>query len=60
MKKIWDLEVDYLVAGSGAAGMSSAITAKLNGLDTLVVESMEKWGGTTSISGGGLWFQIIH
>lgn len=51
----WDIEVDYLVAGTGVAGMSAAITAKLNGLDTLVVESMEKWGGTTAISGGGLW-----
>lgn len=55
MSEKWDLEVDYLVAGSGAAGLSAAITAKLNGLDTLVVESMEKWGGTTAISGGGLW-----
>lgn len=53
--KEWDKEVDFLVAGTGAAGMSAAITAKLNGLDTLMVESMEKWGGTTAISGGGLW-----
>lgn len=52
MAEKWDLEIDYLVAGSGVAGMSAAITAKLNGLDTLVVESMEKWGGTTAISGG--------
>lgn len=51
----WDHEVDYLVAGSGAAGLSSAITAKLNGLTTLIVESQDRWGGTTSISGGGLW-----
>jgi 3-oxosteroid 1-dehydrogenase len=51
----WDYEVDFLVAGTGVAGMSAAITAKLNGLDTLLVESMDKWGGTTAISGGGLW-----
>ena len=55
MSEKWDHEVDYLVAGTGVAGLSAAITAKLNGLDTLVVESMEKWGGTTAISGGGLW-----
>jgi len=55
MNKKWDYEVDFLVAGSGVAGLSAAITAKLNGLDVLVIESMEKWGGTTSISGGGLW-----
>lgn len=51
----WDHEVDFLVAGSGAAGLSAAIAARLNGLDTLVVESTPKWGGTTCISGGGLW-----
>lgn len=51
----WDYEVDFLVAGSGAAGMASAITAKKNGLDTIIVESMDCWGGTTAISGGGLW-----
>ena len=55
MSEKWDYEVDYLVAGSGIAGLSAAITAKVNGLDTLIVESMEKWGGTTAISGGGLW-----
>lgn len=55
MSKTWDHEVDFLVAGTGSAGLSSAITAKTNGLDTLVVESMDKWGGTTAISGGGLW-----
>lgn len=54
-KQDWDTEVDFLIAGSGAAGLSAAITAKLNGLDTLVVESMPGWGGTTAISGGGLW-----
>ena len=54
-KQSWDYEIDYLVAGSGVAGLSAAITAKLNGLDTLIIESMEKWGGTTAISGGGLW-----
>ena len=51
----WDDTVDYLVAGTGAAGLSAAITAKINGLDTLVVESEALWGGTTCISGGGLW-----
>ena len=55
MSKKWDYEVDFLVAGSGVAGLSAAITAKLNGLDVLVIESMDKWGGTTAISGGGLW-----
>ena len=52
----WDEEVDLLVGGSGAAAMSAAIAAKDAGLNVLIVESTNKWGGTTSISGGGLWF----
>lgn len=55
MSTTWDYEIDYLVVGTGAAGLSAAITAKKNGLDTLVIESTDKWGGTTAISGGGLW-----
>lgn len=55
MSHVWDYEVDYLVAGSGVAGLSAAITAAKNGLDVLVIESTDKWGGTTAISGGGLW-----
>lgn len=55
MTKKWDYETEYLVVGTGAAGMSAAITAKKNGLDTLLIESTDKWGGTTGVSGGGLW-----
>jgi 3-oxosteroid 1-dehydrogenase len=51
----WDVETDFLVAGTGVAGMSAAITARRNGLDTLLIESTDRWGGTTAISGGGLW-----
>lgn len=51
----WDYETDYLVVGTGAAGLSAAITASRNGLDVILTESMDKWGGTTAISGGGLW-----
>lgn len=51
----WDYEIDFLVVGTGAAGLSAAITARRNSLDTIVIESTDKWGGTTGISGGGLW-----
>lgn len=51
----WDDDVDLLVAGSGAAALSAAIAAADAGLRVLVVESTDKWGGTTAISGGGLW-----
>lgn len=55
MTRQWDLEVDFLVAGSGAAGLSAAITTKRNGLDVFLVETEARWGGTTCLSGGGLW-----
>ncbi|NVB43090.1 FAD-binding protein [Pseudenhygromyxa sp. WMMC2535] len=52
----WDEEIDFLVAGTGAAAMAAAITASDAGLSVLVVESSDKWGGTTAMSGGGVWF----
>lgn len=51
----WDYETDFLVAGTGVAGMSAAIVASRNGLNTILIESTDRWGGTTAISGGGLW-----
>ncbi|MBV9321496.1 MAG: FAD-binding protein [Mycobacterium sp.] len=44
MLQEWDETIDYLVVGTGVAGLSAAITAKLNGLNTLVIESTDKWG----------------
>lgn len=54
-EQTWDEEVDLLVAGSGAAAMSAAVAGADAGLTVLIVESTDKWGGTTAISGGGLW-----
>jgi 3-oxosteroid 1-dehydrogenase len=51
----WDREVDVLVAGTGAAALTAAIAAADAGARVLVVESTGKWGGTTALSGGGLW-----
>jgi succinate dehydrogenase/fumarate reductase flavoprotein subunit len=48
-------ECDVLVAGSGAAGMAAAITARSRGLDVLIVEKEPRFGGTTARSGGWLW-----
>ena len=47
--------VDFLVIGSGAAGMSAAIRAHDLGLKTLVVEKSDVYGGSTAMSGGVCW-----
>lgn len=49
------LECDVLVVGSGASGMATAITAKLLGLNAIVIEKSKNYGGTTARSGGWLW-----
>jgi succinate dehydrogenase/fumarate reductase flavoprotein subunit len=48
-------ECDVLVIGSGASGMSAAVTAAAHGLEVVVVEKEPKFGGTTARSGGWLW-----
>ncbi len=51
----WDFTADLLVVGSGAGAMTAAIVAKREGLDSLVVEKTEFYGGSSACSGGGLW-----
>lgn len=51
----YDETFDVVVVGSGAAGMATALGAVDEGLSVLVVESTGSWGGSTAMSGGGLW-----
>lgn len=51
----WTHEYDLVVVGSGAGGMSAALAAVDAGLSVLVVEKSKKFGGSTSVSGGGIW-----
>jgi succinate dehydrogenase/fumarate reductase flavoprotein subunit len=48
-------DCDVLVVGTGASGMSTAVTAASQGLKVLVVEKEARYGGTTARSGGWLW-----
>ena len=49
------LTCDVLVIGSGAGGLSTAVTAAVKGLDVIVAEKSTVFGGTTAVSGGWLW-----
>lgn len=52
--------VDFLVVGSGAGGMTAAIRAHDLGLNTLVVEKTDYFGGTSAMSGGSVWIPNNH
>ncbi|MFV0374988.1 FAD-dependent oxidoreductase [Microbacterium sp.] len=56
----WDRTVDLLVLGTGASGLSAAVTAASGGLDVLVLETTEYLGGTTAYSAGTAWIPGNH
>lgn len=56
----WDECCDVLVIGSGAGGMTAALRARDLGLDTLVIEKSDEYGGTSAVSGGGIWIPCNH
>ena len=49
------LSCDLLVVGSGAGGLSTAVTAARLGLKVVLVEKEPLLGGTTAWSGGWMW-----
>jgi succinate dehydrogenase/fumarate reductase flavoprotein subunit len=50
-----ELDCDALVIGSGAGGLSAAVTAAFHGLKVIVVEKADVCGGATAWSGGWMW-----
>lgn len=46
---------DVVIVGSGAAGLTAAVTAASAGLKTVILEKEALWGGSTALSGGGVW-----
>lgn len=55
LEELERLETDLIVVGSGAAGLTAAITGKHKGLETIVLEKGEVEGGTSARSGGRYW-----
>lgn len=48
-------DVDLIVVGAGAGGMTAALTAGLQGLKVVLCEATEMVGGTTATSAGTIW-----
>lgn len=46
---------DVVVVGAGGAGMTAALAAARQGLDTVLIEKSAYFGGSTARSGGGVW-----
>ncbi|HEX7386517.1 MAG TPA: FAD-binding protein [Castellaniella sp.] len=56
----WDKEVDLLVLGAGAGGMTAALVASHEHLSVLVCEKTDQVGGIASTSGGTVWVPGTH
>ncbi len=55
MTEQWDEDYDLVVLGTGAAGLSTALTATNEGLKVLLLEKGDLFGGTTCYSAGTCW-----
>ncbi|MHA6513322.1 FAD-binding protein [Tessaracoccus sp. Z1128] len=55
MSQTFDHSFDVVVVGSGGAAMATALGAVDEKLDVVMLESTDKWGGSTAMSGGGMW-----
>lgn len=58
--RISEIECDVLVAGSGSAGLTAALTAAAQGLRVVIAEKTAFIGGTTALSGAAIWVPANH
>ena len=56
----WDAVADLVVVGTGAAALTAAIVGTVEGLSVIALEKSALVGGTTSVSGGGIWVPLNH
>jgi 3-oxosteroid 1-dehydrogenase len=55
-----ELTCDVVVVGSGAAGLSAALAASVDGAAVIVLEKSHWLGGTTAMSAAGTWVPANH
>lgn len=58
MVAIKEASADVVVVGSGVGGMLAALRASDLGLRTMVIEKSHHYGGTSALSGGGVWIPM--
>lgn len=51
----FDEETDVIICGSGGAGLLASLRCDALSLRSLIIEKTNRIGGTTALSGGGLW-----
>lgn len=55
LKTRYDMATDVIVIGTGAAGLSAALSARKVGAEVCILERSDKLGGTTAMSAGVAW-----
>ncbi|MDB4872952.1 MAG: putative oxidoreductase [Gemmatimonadales bacterium] len=51
---------DVVVIGSGAAGLSAALSARVHGAGVVLLEKAPTVGGTAALSAGAVWIPVNH
>ena len=50
-----DETFDFIIVGSGGGSMCAALVVKAMGMEPLILEKTDLFGGTTARSGGIMW-----
>jgi len=57
----WDHTADVVVVGSGNGALTAALCSHEMGAgEVLIVEKADQYGGSSSLSGGGVWIPCSH